>query len=121
MNYQGGGCAEAEKQITRKKILNDKMTVAQFYDFLKAVMDNLIIFTEGGFYICMSSSELYNLWKAFTDAGGHWQAYVIWVKQRFTLSRTDYQQQMEPILYGLSTAQAEKAESEDETDADSPS
>jgi len=48
----------------------------------------------------MSSKELPNLKKAFEEVGGHWQSFIIWVKNNFTLSRADYQQQYEPILYG---------------------
>jgi DNA modification methylase len=48
----------------------------------------------------MSSSELHTLFRAFTDAGGHWSTFVIWAKHHFTLGRSDYQRQYEPILYG---------------------
>ena len=48
----------------------------------------------------MSSSELHTLQPAFTDAGGHWSTFVIWAKDHFTLGRSDYQRQYEPILYG---------------------
>ena len=36
----------------------------------------------------------------FTEAGGHWSTFVIWAKNTFTLGRSDYQRQYEPILYG---------------------
>ena len=48
----------------------------------------------------MSSSELPNLKKAWENNGGHWQSFIIWVKNNFTLSRADYQNTYEPILYG---------------------
>ena len=48
----------------------------------------------------MSSSELDTLQKAFREAGGHWSTFVIWAKNTFTLGRSDYQRQYEPILYG---------------------
>ena len=51
-------------------------------------------------YICMSSSELATLQSAFVSAGGHWSTFVIWEKHTFTLGRSDYQRQYEPILYG---------------------
>lgn len=34
------------------------------------------------------------------NAGGHWSTFVIWAKSNFTLGRSDYQRQYEPILYG---------------------
>ena len=100
VDYQGGMHADGT-QSKRDKIKNDKMTSAQFYDFLSDIMSNLLSVTNGAFYVCMSSSELHNLWKAFTDNGGHWQTYIIWAKDAFTLSRSDYQHQFEPIMYGL--------------------
>ena len=48
----------------------------------------------------MSSSELDTLQKAFREAGGNWSTFVIWAKNTFTLGRSDYQRQYEPILYG---------------------
>lgn len=109
INYQGGIHGDGT-QTKRRKILNDKMSSEEFYNFLYGFLKNVIDKVSGAFYICMSSSELHNLWKAFTDAGGHWQEYIIWAKNAFTLSRTDYQQQFEPIMYGLSSEMAEKAD-----------
>jgi DNA modification methylase len=40
------------------------------------------------------------LYKAFTDAGGHWSTFVIWAKDTFTLGRSDFQRQYEIVLYG---------------------
>ena len=54
----------------------------------------------GAIYIFMSSSELHTLYDAFTRAGGHWSTFLIWGKDAFTLGRSDYQRQYEPILYG---------------------
>jgi DNA modification methylase len=48
----------------------------------------------------MSSSALHTLQSAFIRAGGHWSTFIIWAKQTFTLGRSDYQRQFEPILYG---------------------
>ncbi len=48
----------------------------------------------------MSSSELHTLQRAFVDAGGHWSTFIIWAKNTFTLGRSDYQRQYEPIIYG---------------------
>jgi DNA modification methylase len=60
----------------------------------------MLAVTKGAVYICVSSSELHTLFRVFTDAGGHWSTFVIWVKHHFTLGRSDYQRQYEPILYG---------------------
>lgn len=105
VNYRGGARAGISR-TKRPAILNDKMSSDDFYQFLGKAFSNIIPNVLGAFYVCMSSSELHNLWKAFTDKGGHWQGYIIWIKDRFTLSRTDYQQQFELIMYGLTDTQA---------------
>jgi DNA modification methylase len=70
------------------------------HDFLRESCANMLAVTRGAIYICMSSSELHTLVKAFTEAGGHWSTFIIWAKNHFTLGRSDYQRQYEPILYG---------------------
>jgi DNA modification methylase len=83
----------------KRKISNDNLG-DDFPKFLLDVCTNILEFTKGACYICMSSSELPNLQKAFIDAGGKWSTFIIWAKNHFTLGRSDYQRQYEPILYG---------------------
>src|SRR5262249_26157897 len=73
---------------------------AGFPGFLTEVCKNIVEHSRGAIYICMSSSEIDTLKSAFTKAGGHWSTFVIWGKNTFTLGRSDYQRQYEPILYG---------------------
>jgi hypothetical protein len=87
------------KTSKKLKIGNDKLG-GKFYKFLREASANMLAATKGGIYVCMSSSELHTLYQAFTDAGGHWSTCVIWAKHHFTLGRSDYQRQYEPILYG---------------------
>ena len=87
------------KTARKLTIKNDDLG-AGFYDFLREACTNVLAVTKGAIYICMSSSELHTLFRAFTDAGGHWSTFVIWAKHHFTLGRSDYQRQYEPILYG---------------------
>lgn len=95
VDYEGG---------TGLKIKNDKFANKQaFYQFLYDSLSALRPFVKGDLYICMSSSELHTLQKAFQDCGGHWSTFIIWVKDRFTLGRSNYQRQYEPILYGWFT------------------
>jgi DNA modification methylase len=82
-----------------RKIANDNLGDG-FEQFLRDACGNLLAVTKGAIYICMSSSELHTLHRAFTEAGGHWSTFVIWAKNTFTLGRSDYQRQYEPILYG---------------------
>jgi DNA modification methylase len=80
-------------------IANDDLG-ADFGAFLETACKHMLQRTEGALYICMSSSELHTLHTAFTNAGGHWSTFVIWGKNTFTLGRSDYQRQFEPMLYG---------------------
>ncbi len=83
----------------KRKIANDNLG-AGFEQFLRDACANILAVTKGAIYICMSSSELHTLQRVFTEAGGHWSTFVIWAKNTFTLGRSDYQRQYEPILYG---------------------
>ena len=82
-----------------RPILNDALG-GDFGAFLYDACVNLLTVTKGAVYVCMSSSELDALQKAFRAAGGKWSTFVIWAKNTFTLGRADYQRQYEPILYG---------------------
>lgn len=93
VNYEGN----TKDALTIK---GDNESEGDFRDFLKSALENIIANTEGGVYVCMSSSQLGNLKAAFEEAGGHWQSFIIWVKSHFTLGRADYQHTYEPILYG---------------------
>jgi DNA modification methylase len=82
-----------------RKIANDNLGLA-FEEFLCEACQNLLAVTKGAIYICMSSSQIDTLKRVFVEAGGHWSTFVIWAKNTFTLGRSDYQRQYEPILYG---------------------
>ena len=87
-----------------RTIANDNLG-PQFEKFLHAACVQLLSVTRGAVYLCMSSSELATVQRAFTAAGGHWSTFLMWAKDCFTLGRSDYQRQYEPILYGLKEGQ----------------
>ena len=82
-----------------RPILNDNLG-SGFEAFLLDACTNILAITKGAAYVCMSSSQLHTLQRAFAAAGGKWSTFVIWAKSAFTLGRADYQRQYEPILYG---------------------
>ena len=82
-----------------RPILNDNLG-GGFEGFLQDACTNILAVTKGAVYVCMRSSELHTLQRAFAAAGGKWSTFVIWAKHTFTLGRADYQRQYEPILYG---------------------
>jgi DNA modification methylase len=98
VNY-GATMKDKLRGKSHRKIANDNLGDG-FEQFLRDACVNLLAVTKGAIYICMSSSELHTLHKAFTEAGGHWSTFVIWAKNVFTMGRSDYQRQYEPILYG---------------------
>jgi len=82
-----------------RTILNDNLG-SQFEAFLSAACRNILAAVDGAVYICMSSSEIDTLKRAFQSTGGHFSTFVMWIKDHFTLGRSDYQRGYEPILYG---------------------
>jgi DNA modification methylase len=98
-NVNYANSADQKKRAKNRPILNDALG-QQFGELLYDACVNILTVTKGAVYICMSSSELDVLQKAFRAAGGHWSTFVIWAKNTFTLGRSDYQRQYEPILYG---------------------
>jgi DNA modification methylase len=97
VNYANG--SHTKRPGKKRPILNDALG-ADFAQLLYDACLNILTVTKGAVYVCMSSSELDTLQKAFRAAGGHWSTFVIWAKNTFTLGRADYQRQYEPILYG---------------------
>jgi DNA modification methylase len=76
-----------------RPILNDDLG-GGFDAFLYDACVNILSVTKGACYICMSSSELHSLQRAFAAAGGKWSTFVIWAKNTFTLGRADYHASM---------------------------
>ena len=97
MNYANS--ADDRRGRKSRPIKNDALGDA-FGGLLYDACINILTVTKGAVYMCMSSSELDTLQKAFREAGGKWSTFLIWAKNTFTLGRSDYQRQYEPILYG---------------------
>jgi DNA modification methylase len=98
-NVNYANSAKDKLRGKHRPILNDALGEG-FYDFLFDALALIMAHTRGAIYVAMSSSELDTLQAAFRAAGGHWSTFIIWAKNTFTLGRSDYQRQYEPILYG---------------------
>ena len=98
-NVNYGQSARDKMRGKSRSIQNDNLG-KEFGAFLYDVCTNLMMVCKGVLYICMSSSELDTLHRSFCAAGGRWSTFIIWAKNHFTLGRSDYQRQYEPILYG---------------------
>jgi DNA modification methylase len=89
-----------EGKTAKKLTIGNDALGEKFYDFLRESSADMLAVTKGAIYMCMSSSEWHTLFRAFSDAGGHWSTFVICAKPHFTLGRSDYLRMYEPILYG---------------------
>lgn len=98
-NVNYANTAKDKLRGKNRPILNDALG-EEFGALLYDACVNILTLTKGAVYVCMSSSELDRLQKAFREAGGKWSTFVVWAKNTFTLGRSDYQRQYEPILYG---------------------
>jgi len=98
-NVNYANSAKDKLRGKHRPILNDALGEG-FYDFLYDALAPTLAHCRGAVYVAMSSSELDTLQAAFRAAGGHWSTFIIWAKNTFTLGRSDYQRQYEPILYG---------------------
>lgn len=102
------GTAEQDRNEYRgieraeRSILNDNMSDESFHQFLLNFYKNTYSKTKGGgvIYVFHSIKESVNFIKALREAGYKLSQTLIWVKDHFTLGRSDYQWQFEPILYG---------------------
>lgn len=83
-------------------IKNDKMDGDKFYDLLLSAFTNMAAVCEKGAsaYVFHADTEGLNFRKAFADAGFYLSGCCIWVKDSLVLSRSPYQWQHEPVLFG---------------------
>lgn len=94
MAYEGGAANK------RQPIEGDNQETGAFYQFLFDALLEMMSRTDGGFYVFMGPAHIGTLQQAFKGAGGHYQGTIVWAKNTFTLSGSDWQHQYENILYG---------------------
>ena len=84
------------------KILNDKKTDSDFYQFLYDFYTALGGYTKAGgaWYVWHADSEGANFRRAMADAGIAVKQCLIWVKNTMVMGRQDYHWKHEPCLYG---------------------
>ena len=92
-----GGQQRGQK---RRRLENDSLSPVEWESFVRRWSRNLLQYTDGAIYICMSTKEWPLVSRVLAEEGGHWSDTIIWAKDRFVLGRADYQRQYEPIWYG---------------------
>ncbi|MBQ2016651.1 MAG: site-specific DNA-methyltransferase [Clostridia bacterium] len=84
------------------KIENDKMSDSAFHDFLVAAFTRMNEALKPGAanYVFFACKEARNFIDAYIASGFLYKQLLIWVKNSITLTRSDYQWQHEPCIYG---------------------
>ena len=93
--YEGG----TKDHLTIK---NDYMSDHAFHDFLVAAFTRMNEALKPGAanYVFFACKEARNFIDAYIEAGFLYKQLLIWVKNTITLTRSDYQWQHEPCIYG---------------------
>lgn len=92
---------DKQNRITRE-IENDKMSSDAFDEFLKKAYQNISdsLKAGGAFYIWYAQNNTRNFYHAFEGTELEVHQALVWVKNNIVLSRSDYQWQHEPCIYG---------------------
>lgn len=93
VDYTGGTAAAL-------KIAGDNQTDAGYEEFLTDALHNITDRTDGAIYLCYAISQATAVHAAATRAKMYTSTTIAWVKDRWVLSRSDYHNQWEGILYG---------------------
>ena len=90
------------KTAEKLKIGQDKMSAGAFHDFLVAAFTRMNEALKPGAanYVFFACKEARNFIDAYIEAGFLYKQLLIWVKNTITLTRSDYQWQHEPCIYG---------------------
>jgi site-specific DNA-methyltransferase (adenine-specific) len=101
MAYEGGGGTDTEKR-KKNRILNDKMSEADFADFLAAVYTSIKTALQNGgsfyaFYKELGTGVFVNTCK---KVGLTFKQELIWAKNQIVLGGSKYQNMYEPCVFG---------------------
>lgn len=97
--YNIGYEGKTEEHLT---IDNDSMSEEEFIDFLVAVLQNAkgVMNSGASFYLWYAGLISFAVFSACRKADFEPRAWLVWIKNRATLSRGDYNWRHEPCLYG---------------------
>lgn len=84
----------------RALMRNDALRPAAYAKFIETACGLWARVCSGDAYIVLGSEQWPVLDKAMRDAGFHWSATIIWVKDIFVLGRSKYHRRYEPLWYG---------------------
>lgn len=100
VNFHKSGGYASSRAVS--DIANDNLSDKDFYEFLSGFFKTAYGVLKGGapVYVFHSTKESVNFITAMRMAGFKLSQTLTWVKNHFTLGRSDYQNITEPILYG---------------------
>jgi site-specific DNA-methyltransferase (adenine-specific) len=84
----------------REGLANDDLPAADFRALLDGFLASAATHVTGDVYCVLGASEWPTLDAAMRQAGYHWSATIVWVKDMFVLGRSKYHRRYEPIWYG---------------------
>ncbi len=89
-------------KVGRKAIINDNLSEEDYKALLDKAFFNAATVSEKGcmVYVVMGFMHFNELWNTMKDNGYHWSNTIIWAKDSFVVSWSDYHQQYEPLWYG---------------------
>lgn len=101
MAYEGGGGTASDKR-KKNRILNDKMSEADFAEFLAAVYASIKLALQNGgsfyaFYKELGTGVFVNTCK---KVGLTFKQELVWVKNQIVLGGSKYQNMYEPCVFG---------------------
>lgn len=100
MNYQGAMGKGGKKNQRHDVITNDNLSKAEGDQFLRAVCRSIHANCIGAWYISFYRLGIDRLYLAMADADLQWRNLIIWAKEHFNLSNSDYKSQYEPLVVG---------------------
>jgi DNA modification methylase len=82
------------------EIKNDLHSKEEFNDFIKSIIEQIILFCRGGWYISFSSSTLNEILNPLNELKVEYKSIIIWVKNQANMGGGHYKRRYEPIVYG---------------------
>lgn len=99
MSFDGAIGTHGEKR-KKDKLMNDSLNSKENEAFLDGFITIMRAFNKGAFYISYWRLGIDTIMNALTRNGLRWRNLIIWKKNNFNLSNSDYKSFYEPIVFG---------------------
>jgi len=87
-------------KFIQREIQNDSMTSDEYLAFCFSFIGTIKANTRGCIYVCGAQHKDGRILFTELDNALHSSTTIVWIKDRFTLGRSKYQNQYEPIWFG---------------------